>query len=109
MKRTCSSLENNKMKYIFLLLLSLFTFQLSAQKDSLFVSAEISMGPIKGTLTSPLNTPKRLNLVILLAGSGPTDRDGNNPLMKNNSQKNGGGGFVSEGNCRFAIRQAIDC
>lgn len=74
------------MKYIFLLL-SLLTFQLSAQKDSLFASEEIALGPIKGTLTSPLNSPKNLNLVILIAGSGPTDRDGNNPMMKNNSLK----------------------
>jgi pimeloyl-ACP methyl ester carboxylesterase len=75
------------MKHFFILLLSLLTFQLSAQKDSLFVSEEIAMGPIKGTLTRPLNPSKKLNLVILIAGSGPTDRDGNNPMMKNNSLK----------------------
>lgn len=75
------------MKNFIILLLSLFSFQLSAQKDSLFASEEIAMGPIKGTLTSPLNSPKKLNLVILIAGSGPTDRDGNNPMMKNNSLK----------------------
>jgi predicted alpha/beta-hydrolase family hydrolase len=75
------------MKHFFLLLCSLLAFQLSAQKDSLFVSEELALGPIKGTLTSPVNPSKKLPLVILLAGSGPTDRDGNNPMMKNNSLK----------------------
>jgi len=75
------------MKQFFLLLCSLLVFQLSAQKDSLFVSEEVALGPIKGTLTSPLNPSKKLPLVILIAGSGPTDRDGNNPMMKNNSLK----------------------
>lgn len=75
------------MKQFFLLLCSLLVFQLSAQKDSLFVSEEVALGPIKGTLTSPVNPSKKLPLVILIAGSGPTDRDGNNPMMKNNSLK----------------------
>lgn len=75
------------MKHFFLLVVSFISFTALAQKDSLFVSEEIALGPIKGTLTSPLKSTKKLNLVILIAGSGPTDRDGNNPMMKNNSLK----------------------
>ena len=41
-------------------------------------------GNICGTLTKP--DAKKGNIVVLfIAGSGPTDRDGNNVMMKNNS------------------------
>ncbi|WP_181306507.1 alpha/beta hydrolase [Rufibacter sp. XAAS-G3-1] len=41
-------------------------------------------GTIKGTLLLPTSAGK-VPVVLLLSGSGPTDRDGNNPMMKNNS------------------------
>jgi uncharacterized protein len=40
---------------------------------------------LKGTLTTQDDVSESTILVILIAGSGPTDRDGNNPQMKNNS------------------------
>lgn len=42
---------------------------------------------IKGTLTTQDDPSKSTALIIFIAGSGPTDRDGNNPQMKNNSLK----------------------
>lgn len=43
-------------------------------------------GAVFGTLTVPaIKGP--LPVALFIAGSGPTDRDGNNPLMKNNSLK----------------------
>lgn len=45
-----------------------------------------STGLIHGTLTIPSGKSKKA-LVLIIAGSGPTDRDGNNPRMKNNSLK----------------------
>lgn len=39
---------------------------------------------IKGTLVLPKNV-KKPPLVIIIPGSGPTDRNGNNAMMKNNS------------------------
>lgn len=43
-------------------------------------------GDIDGTLTMPeSNLP--VPVVLIIAGSGPTDRDGNNAMMKNNSLK----------------------
>ncbi|UKN00604.1 alpha/beta hydrolase [Paracrocinitomix mangrovi] len=42
---------------------------------------------IKGTLLSSDDPSVAQPLVILIAGSGPTDRNGNNPQMKNNSLK----------------------
>ena len=43
-------------------------------------------GTIYGTLQTPA-TDIQVPVVLIIAGSGPTDRDGNNPQMKNNSLK----------------------
>lgn len=40
---------------------------------------------LRGTLTHPGDTTRAVPLAILIAGSGPTDRNGNNPQMENNS------------------------
>ncbi|MEZ4923133.1 MAG: alpha/beta fold hydrolase [Crocinitomicaceae bacterium] len=42
---------------------------------------------LKGTLTTQDDPSQSTLLVILIAGSGPTDRNGNNPAMENNSLK----------------------
>jgi pimeloyl-ACP methyl ester carboxylesterase len=42
---------------------------------------------LKGTLTTQDDPSNSTTLVILIAGSGPTDRNGNNPAMENNSLK----------------------
>ena len=48
------------------------------------VVLKTATGDLDGTLMQPeLNTTNTVSLII--AGSGPTDRDGNNPAMKNNS------------------------
>lgn len=44
-------------------------------------------GEIKGSLLLPEAAKNPVPLVLLLSGSGPTDRDGNQPNMKNNSLK----------------------
>lgn len=44
-------------------------------------------GEIFGTLTLPTNNNKKGPVALIIAGSGPTDRDGNNMSMKNNSLK----------------------
>ena len=52
-----------------------------------FSSTDISVNPyIDGTLLIPESTEDP-PLVILIAGSGPTDRDGNQSFMKNNMLK----------------------
>lgn len=43
-------------------------------------------GDLKGTLLSP-NSSAKAPIVLIISGSGPTDRDGNNPMMSNNSLK----------------------
>lgn len=50
------------------------------------VELTIARGQLKGTLFTPSGI-KRPPVVLIIAGSGPTDRDGNSPLLpgKNNS------------------------
>ncbi|MFM7773890.1 MAG: alpha/beta hydrolase [Candidatus Kapaibacterium sp.] len=43
-------------------------------------------GSIHGTLTMPASGPASV-VALIICGSGPTDRDGNTPFMKNNCMK----------------------
>ena len=69
--------------FILLFFISLEAFSQEKNYDSLQVSIDPE---VQGTLLSPKgeNQPP---LAILIAGSGPTDRDGNQALFKNNSLK----------------------
>ncbi len=76
-------------------LLILFSFCIMtvnawANSDTTFIETKITLqtktGEIFGTLTTPEKFEK-IPVVLIIAGSGPTDRDGNNPMMKNNSLK----------------------
>lgn len=80
------------MKPTFLFLL-LFAFSLGfAQEEKSFTTTEIKATPlIDGTLYTPKSATSKTKLVILIAGSGPTDRDGNQKGVANNSLK-----FLSE-------------
>lgn len=42
---------------------------------------------IHGTLTLPVTMAKKTPVCLIISGSGPTDRDGNNPYMRNESLK----------------------
>ncbi len=44
-------------------------------------------GDITGTLTVPDSAGSKIPVALIIAGSGPTDRNGNNPMMKNESLK----------------------
>ena len=68
------------------ILFLLFNSILYAQ-DKLFNQQQITINKhIDGTLLLP-NKIDKPNLAIIIAGSGPTDRDGNQNLLKNNSLK----------------------
>lgn len=71
------------MKALFLyLLLILSVGNLCAQEESITLKTE--NGNIFGTLLIPTAT-QPVPIVLIHAGSGPTDRNGNSPQMKNNS------------------------
>ena len=73
-----------KIKFIIILLLiGRFSF---AQEKS-YSTQDIAINKlIDGTLLLP-NAVEKPNLVIIIAGSGPTDRDGNQNFLKGNSLK----------------------
>lgn len=64
--------------------------QASIKMDSNFVQTKINLstktGEIHGTLTTPKKF-KKISIALIISGSGPTDRDGNNAMMKNNTLK----------------------
>jgi len=72
--------------FIIALFLLFTTFSLFATSIEQIVNIETGTGKLEGTLlTDELKDSKIVALII--AGSGPTDRDGNNPSMTNNSLK----------------------
>ena len=52
----------------------------AAAADAKMVEEPWSHGGLAGTLTLPKSAP-RGPAVLIIAGSGPTDRDGNGPLI----------------------------
>ncbi len=77
-------------KKLFALVLIVLHAQAFASKatDTSFAETPIILhtptGSIFGTMTLPQYFSKG-PVVLIIAGSGPTDRNGNNPMMKNNS------------------------
>ena len=80
------------MKKIFLFVAVSFLSILNAQnKDEITfkespIILKINTDQLFGTLTTP-DLTKKYPVALLIAGSGPTDRNGNNSMMKNNSLK----------------------
>ena len=76
------------MKSFILFLCCLYALQ-SLGQDSSFretpVQLKITTGILKGTLTEPVSKKKKYPVILMIAGSGPTDRNGNNPTMKNDA------------------------
>jgi hypothetical protein len=64
---------------------------LKAQESEFYnitpIELNTSTGTIYGSLTMPVKSKGRVPVVLIIAGSGPTDRDGNNQMLKNNSLK----------------------
>lgn len=59
---------------------------LFADQSETIVKLETTTGTLEGSLLVP-KSKAGMPVVLIIAGSGPTDRDGNNPAMKNNSLK----------------------
>lgn len=73
-----------------LIIITFFVATLSFAQEKSYTETEISIPTnsvtINGTLLTPITSEKK-PLVILIPGSGPTDRDGNSAMSKNNSLK----------------------
>lgn len=82
-------MKNMKKKIATLTMIILIQFivlGLYAQEEPIVLKT--TSGDIKGTLTLP-DQKKDIPVVLIISGSGPTDRDGNTPMLKgkNNSLK----------------------
>ncbi len=77
-----------------LLLLAGTLFSQEPAEHSL--SLETETGTLKGTLLLPA-AQEKIPIVLIIAGSGPTDRNGNNPMMTNNSLKMLAEGLLEQG------------
>lgn len=72
---------------IFAIVMMLFmTSNLPAGESEQIVKLKTKTGTIEGTLLAQKGKTD-IPVALIIAGSGPTDRDGNNPMMKNNSLK----------------------
>lgn len=76
-----------------LLILLLISSSLGAQSIEEF-TLKTDKGELVGTLLSP--SADKIPLAIIIAGSGPTDRNGNNSMMTNNSLKMLAEGLLSQ-------------
>lgn len=75
----------------------LFALQLSAQQKEEAYNLQTQTGELKGSLLLPEGDQK-FPVVLMISGSGPTDRNGNNAMMQNNSLK-----MLAEGLCTQSI------
>lgn len=79
-----------KILFIILSLIMIFTISGCAQEKELLeedYNLEVKNGEVKGTIIIP-NEIEFDTVAIIIAGSGPTDRNGNNPIIgENNSLK----------------------
>lgn len=74
------------MKIYLILAISLISTSIFSQEKT-YTEEEISVSKwIDGTLLTPVNVEKP-NLAIIIAGSGPTNRNGNQNFLQNNSLK----------------------
>jgi len=81
-----------KTRILFLttLLLLNFSIKISASKDTSFVETEVILHTKTGDIFGTLTTPKKFSnipVALIIAGSGPTDRNCNNPMMKCDAYK----------------------
>lgn len=78
------------MKIKFIVILVLFISQTGFSQEITYQETELDIPTKTETIYGTLLTPNSINkppLVIIILGSGPTDREGNNVIMKNNSLK----------------------
>lgn len=76
---------------------------MASSQEKKVSETEIEINPLlKGTLFSPETTGSKTKLVILVAGSGPTNRNGNQLGMPNNSLKFLAEGLAKDGNAVFS-------
>lgn len=80
-----NKMKTLKSKIFFLTVITaLMVLTTSAQEQSIVLKT--SSGDINGLLLKPVSK-KKIPVVLIISGSGPTDKDGNQAAMQNNSLK----------------------
>ena len=101
-----NELKNMKINFP-LINLFLIISAASFAQDSTAISEEIRVNQfVEGTLLKPTNI-ENPPLVIMIQGSGPTDRNGNQPFMKNDSFKKLANELAKEGIATFRYDKRI--
>ncbi|MCT4630467.1 alpha/beta hydrolase [Winogradskyella sp.] len=91
--------------YLFVLIVLISGINYSQEKT--YTEEEISVSKfIDGTLLVPSNSEKP-NLAIIISGSGPTDRNGNQNFLKNNSLKKLAENLTNKGIATFRYDKRI--
>ena len=94
------------MKSYLILVLCLVSY-VSFSQGQRFIENEVSISKwIDGTLLSPIGIQKQA-LAIIIAGSGPTNRNGNQNFLKNNSLKKLAEGLSNSGIATFRYDKRI--
>ncbi len=92
---------------IYLILALCLVSTLSFCQEKTYTEEEVSISKwIDGTLLSPNNTEKP-SLAIIIAGSGPTNRNGNQNFLQNNSLKKLAEGLTNNGVATFRYDKRI--
>ena len=84
-----------------------FFFTVVSFSQETFTEEDLEINPyIAGTLTTPDST-KNPPLIIFIQGSGPTDRNGNQSMMKNDSSKKIARALAEKGIASFRFDKRI--
>ena len=90
-----------------LFLLFVFIGFIAVSQEKNFAESDLNINiHVDGTLLVP-NNAKKPNLAILIAGSGPTNRDGNQNFVKNNSLKKLAENLSNQGIATFRYDKRI--
>ena len=105
-KIVLNGLKPLKMKSLVIFALCLIS-SLSYSQETSYTEEELSITQwIDGTLLTPIEG-KKPNLAIIIAGSGPTNRNGNQNFLKNNSLKKLAVGLTENGIATFRYDKRI--
>ncbi|WP_179351756.1 alpha/beta hydrolase family protein [Winogradskyella vidalii] len=95
------------MKHSLILALGLLVLTSAFAQEKKYQEHELSITKwIDGTLLNPENIEKP-DLAIIIAGSGPTNRDGNQNFLKNNSLKKLAEGLTENGIATFRFDKRV--
>ncbi|WP_274475970.1 alpha/beta hydrolase [Mangrovimonas aestuarii] len=95
------------MKLLFSIIFFCFSSIIIAQENKFF-SEDLSINKlIDGTLLTPNKATKQTPLAIIIPGSGPTNRNGNQNFLKNNSLKKLAEALSNEGIATFRYDKRI--